>query len=281
MRNILGERYIRMLERHAARRMFVTDEVECIEPAFDKDGENMNPTERFGTRAKDYAAHRPGYPEEVIDYILDGLGDSTKLIAADVGAGTGISSRALAERGVRVIAVEPNAAMRASAEEHERVEWRDGTAEATGLGDKSVDLTASFQAFHWFANDAALEEFRRITRQRIVLVQYERDETVPVSHALGDIYRAYALDDTEALRMCGMDFFSGFPGAIVSRTTIRWKRQVTLDQLLGVVASSSYLPKTAPDSDRLRTDVQALHERYATDELMELGMQTFAVRADI
>ena len=261
--------------------MFGSDDVERIEPASDKDGEVVNPTERFGTRAKDYAAHRPGYPEEVIDYILDGLGDSTKLVAADVGAGTGISARALTERGVRVIAVEPNAAMRGNAEANERIEWRDGTAEATGLGDKSVDLTASFQAFHWFANDAACEEFRRITQRRIVLVQYERDESVRASQALGDIYRAYALDDTEALRMRGIDFFSGFPGAIVSRTTVRWKRRVTLDQLLGGIASTSYLPKTGPDSDRLRGDVRALHERHAADELMELGMQTFVVRADI
>ena len=39
-------------------------------------------------------------------------GEPSRLVAADVGAGTGISARMAAERGPRVIAIEPNAAVR-------------------------------------------------------------------------------------------------------------------------------------------------------------------------
>ena len=75
---------------------------------------DLSPTTRFSGRAADYVRHRPGYPAAAIAAVLRGLGDPVRLVAADVGAGTGISSRLLAERGVRVLAIEPNAEMRAA-----------------------------------------------------------------------------------------------------------------------------------------------------------------------
>lgn len=86
----------------------------------------MNPLSRFSDRAADYAKHRPSYPTPAIDAILEGFGEPPQLVAADIGAGTGISSRLLAERGVRVIAIEPNAAMREAASPHPLVEFREG-----------------------------------------------------------------------------------------------------------------------------------------------------------
>ena len=64
-----------------------------------------------GARAGDYARYRPSYPFDAIAAVLDGL---TKPRVADLGAGTGISSAALADAGAQVFAVEPNAAMRSS-----------------------------------------------------------------------------------------------------------------------------------------------------------------------
>ena len=116
----------------------------------------LNPQSRFSDRAEDYAKYRPSYPTAAIDCILQEFKEKSPLIAADIGAGTGISSRLLADRGVRVIAIEPNAAMRQVAEAHPLVEFRHGSAEATKLPDKSVDLVTCFQAFHWFNNDKCL-----------------------------------------------------------------------------------------------------------------------------
>ena len=84
----------------------------------------MNPQQRFSDRAEDYAKYRPSYPSEAIDSILEGLEAPERLIAADIGAGTGISSRLFAARGVKVIAIEPNAAMREAEITHPLVEFR-------------------------------------------------------------------------------------------------------------------------------------------------------------
>ena len=137
----------------------------------------MNPQRRFSNRAENYSKYRPSYPTEAIDCILQGLETKSQLVAADIGAGTGISSRLLADRGVRVIGIEPNVAMRQVAEVHPLVEFRNGSAEATKLSDKSVDLVTCFQAFHWFNLEPTLKEFARILKAKgkIALLWNDRD----------------------------------------------------------------------------------------------------------
>ena len=68
----------------------------------------MKPTERFSNRADEYARWRPSYPSEAVD----AMGVAPGALVADIGAGTGISSELFLRRGCRVVAVEPNAAMR-------------------------------------------------------------------------------------------------------------------------------------------------------------------------
>ena len=111
---------------------------------------DLDPTGRFADRASDYVKYRPSYPASAIDAVLGGCGEPSSLHAADIGAGTGISARLLGDRGVRMVAVEPNAAMRNSAEPHPGVVFHDGTAEVTNLNDAAVDLVLCAQAFHWF-----------------------------------------------------------------------------------------------------------------------------------
>ena len=89
------------------------------------------------------------------------------VFAADLGAGTGISSRLLAERGAHVLAIEPNQAMREAAEPHPHVEWVAARRNATGLHEASVDLVTAFQAFHWFDHAEGAREIVRILRPAV------------------------------------------------------------------------------------------------------------------
>jgi ubiquinone/menaquinone biosynthesis C-methylase UbiE len=237
-------------------------------------------TERFSDRASAYASNRPGYPDESVDAIFAGLAAPHELTVADIGAGTGISSRLFAARGAHIIAVEPNAKMREAAEAHERVRWHHGTAEQTGLADKSVDIAVACQAFHWFANDAAMAELRRIARHRAAILQYERDERDPATKAHSDIVRAYATDDTETLRLRALEIFERFPNARVTRKHAYFRQRLDLDKYLGRAASSSYAPTEGQVAEDFRNDLRAVFARHQRDGVIEIAMVTNALTAD-
>lgn len=116
----------------------------------------------FTEQAEAYHRSRPGYPAALLDDLAARLGLGPGDAVADIGAGTGILTRLLAERGYAVSAVEPNAAMRAYATPDPRVRSIDGTFEATGLGDASQRWCVAAQAFHWADPPRALPELARV-----------------------------------------------------------------------------------------------------------------------
>ncbi|MEA2787343.1 MAG: hypothetical protein QOF71_3447 [Candidatus Eremiobacteraeota bacterium] len=243
----------------------------------------MSFTERFADRAADYAAGRPSYPAAAIDALFDGLGDARDVFVADLGAGTGISSRLLAERGAQVLAIEPNQAMREAAEPYARVEWIAGTAEWTGLDEASVDLVTAFQAFHWFDQAKALREIVRILRPggRAAVIYNERDESDPFTAAYGELVRAYALDDTERRRADGLETFAAFEGWHARRRVdVRNAQPQDLEGVLARARSSSYLPKTGPRADELHEAVRALFARHAHDGRVVMTMRTIVAIGD-
>jgi SAM-dependent methyltransferase len=128
----------------------------------------MRPTERFSSRAEDYARSRPGYPPAAIELLAARCGLSASAVVADIGSGTGLLTEPLLERAAKVLAVEPNAEMRAAAQARlggrARFESVNGTAEATTLAPASIDLIVVGQALHWFDVPRARREALRIIR---------------------------------------------------------------------------------------------------------------------
>ena len=123
-------------------------------------------TENFTGRAEAYAKGRPGYPKEAIDAIASIVPPGA--VFADIGAGTGKFTVALAERGYHVFAVEPNADMRSqlavTLASFPNVKIIDGTDEATNLPGHSVDIITVAHALHWFNSKAFRRECRRILK---------------------------------------------------------------------------------------------------------------------
>jgi len=84
-------------------------------------------------------------------------------VIADVGAGTGNYSNALAQHGYKVQATEPSELMRSQARRVPDVQWHTGTAEAIPLPDNSVEGIVCTLALHHFDSVAqAAAEFRRV-----------------------------------------------------------------------------------------------------------------------
>jgi SAM-dependent methyltransferase len=137
----------------------------------------------FDAWAGEYDRYRPTYPNAVFELIRTELGLSERPRVADLGAGTGRASLAMATLGWQVTAVEPGGPMldvlgARAAEAGLTVECVQATAEASGLAPDSVDLATAAQAFHWFDKGAALAEMARIVRPGggIALFWNVRDE---------------------------------------------------------------------------------------------------------
>ena len=111
----------------------------------------------FGAAADDYERGRPEWPERVVEAAA--LPADAEVL--DLAAGTGKLTRLLARRFARVVAIEPDDAMRALIPDAETLA---GTAEAIPLADGSVDGVFCAEAFHWFDAPRAVAEIARVLR---------------------------------------------------------------------------------------------------------------------
>ncbi len=244
-----------------------------------------DPLQRFSDRVDDYVRYRPSYPVGVTAFLQSQAGLGGSSIVADIGAGTGIFTRLLLETGARVIAVEPNDAMRAAAESefrgHAGFASANGSAEATGLAGQSVSLITCAQAFHWFEPVGTRREFSRILRPGGGCAVLWNTAVVGTS-PFGLGYEALKVEfgtDFQRIRHEAIDKterFDAFFGA--GRWIHRdFANPQTLDftHLKGRLLSSSYAPKPGhPRHEPMIAALQELFERCAQRGVIQVEYRT-------
>lgn len=123
----------------------------------------------FGRTADDYGRHRAGFPPALLERLAErGIARPGQEVV-DLGTGTGTLARLFARHGAAVTGVDPAAALLAKARELDaragvRVEYVVGTAESTGLPDRSADVVTAGQCWHWFRPAEAAAEVWRLLR---------------------------------------------------------------------------------------------------------------------
>ena len=125
-----------------------------------------------------YDHYRPSPPSEVLDVLTVVTGVERPGLVVDLGCGTGLATRAWAERADEVIGVEPNPRMleRArAATAQANVRYVEAFGAETGLPDGQADLVTSFQSFHWMEPQPVLAEAARILRDGGVFAACDYD----------------------------------------------------------------------------------------------------------
>jgi SAM-dependent methyltransferase len=246
--------------------------------------EGRDPTARFKGLANLYAQSRPTYPREAVDFVLATCHLGPSSVFVDVGCGTGISSRLFADRGLRVIGIEPNAEMRAraSAERGSAVEYRDGRAESTGLPAASADTVLAAQAFHWFEPEAALREFHRILRPQgwVVLFWNTRDREDPFTRGYSEIVdRLPDSKRSDAVDFEPTNLTRG--GLFKDAGSRRFPNAQVLDEdgLVTRALSSSYAPREEGSRDAYAEAMRGLFRTFVREGRVTLQYTTLVYLA--
>lgn len=241
-------------------------------------------TERFSDRVADYIRYRPDYPHVLLDWLQDELGVANDLHIADVGAGTGISSKLFLDAGYRVTAVEPNAAMRAA-----MTAWLGsipgfravaGRSDATGLPDHSVDLVTVAQAFHWFDPESARREFCRILRPSgFVAIWWNsrRLAGTPFLEGYEALLQCHGTDYAAVAERHADDaqMRAWFGAGLRGEARFEHRQRLDFDALRGRLLSSSYTPQSGhAGHEPMMHALRKLFDATAADGVVEMDYDT-------
>ena len=145
----------------------------------------------FSTQAGTYTQGRPDYPNEISTWLRETLGISPASTVIDLGAGTGKFTRLLKPLSEHLTAIEPVDAMRqefSTLLPDTRI--LPGTAQSMPLADDEADVLVCAQAFHWFAQQAALSEIHRVLKPggRLLVLEFSK----PTNKVMSKVYDAYS-----------------------------------------------------------------------------------------
>ncbi len=242
-----------------------------------------NSVERFSNRVKNYVKYRPHYPKEILRVFRDEMNLNESSVIADIGSGTGISSKLFLENGNKVFGVEPNELMRDAAEEYlnefEDFVSVDGTAENTTLEENSVDFVVAAQAFHWFDNEDSRREFERILKDEGFVALMWNERQLNTNEFLRD-YEKLLIEfgtDYQKVRHDNItkeslwDFFqTDFRQAVFQNSQL-----LDFDGLKGRILSASYMPSAEnPCFEEMLIKLKSLFAEHAENGKIEILYDT-------
>ncbi|MGN7821436.1 class I SAM-dependent methyltransferase [Chitinophaga sp. 22536] len=243
----------------------------------------QNNTNRFSNRVEDYVKYRPHYPEEMITYLEQQAVLQPGMLLADIGSGTGISSQLFLQKGYTVLGVEPNKEMREKSEEllkdYPQFNAIDGTAEHTTLEKHCIDVIVAGQAFHWFNQEAANTEFRRILKKNghVLLVWNERMTGSPFEKAYEQLIERHGKQYKELnhrnIDIAVIEKF--FHPSTVTLTEFANKQVFDYEGLEGRLLSSSYMPSREDERyPALVADLKQLFDQFQEDGYITIHYTT-------
>lgn len=232
-----------------------------------------DPARSFGRRAEAYDRGRPGWPEQALDLVPV----EPAATALDLGAGTGKLTRVLVPRYRSVYALEPLPAMRSllgSAVPEATV--LGGRAEEIPLETASLDAVFVAQAFHWFANEAAVAEIARVLRPdgTLALLWQEPHTDVPSPLPIAYRRRFGELRSEIALPNAGwQDVLLRGPFGALSEASVSHEQISGRPAVLDFAASQSWITcRPEPEQQRVLAELAAL---------LPAGEYRFELRVDV
>jgi ubiquinone/menaquinone biosynthesis C-methylase UbiE len=246
--------------------------------------------ERFSNRQDNYARYRPAYPRELLERLATRMDLRAGREVADIGAGTGIFTELLLDRGLSVRAVEPNADMLAVASSRLGANPSfvavAGTAESTTLPPGSVDAIFCAQAFHWFNTESTRDEWRRILRPggHAALVWNNLDQTYELERSYQQVLNGFAVDRGEVMRKALAVQADNilFPARSGERLILSTQQELDYAGLVGRTESLSFSPTAEhPTHAAMLTALKRVFVRFQSAGVVTLRYQTLVIHGTV
>jgi SAM-dependent methyltransferase len=244
----------------------------------------------FGAIAEDYDRLRSGPPEAAVDWLVP----AGCQVAVDLGAGTGLLTRALARKVPQVLAVEPDPRMSAvlqarSAEgQFGGIRVARGRGEDIPLPDASADGVFASSAWHWLDPERAPREIARVLRDggRLGVIWTTRDRSTDwvreVEAVRDNVVRpAEEVADAWARQRRELALPDQLFGSVES-ALFPFTRQMTTEDFVGMLATYSGA-LTASQQDRevaLDRARAVLERRFPGATEIDVPMRSWCFRAE-
>ena len=244
-----------------------------------------NNTNKFTGKAAIYNKYRSNYPNECIKDIIKEVSNNKHIVIADIGAGTGKLTKQFLEKGIKVIAVEPNkdmleVAIKDLSKYDDLFEYKQEPAEKTSIKNNSIDIVTVAQAFHWFDKDKFKNECKRILKSNgIIAIMWNFiDYKQELESKIIEIHKKYTSltfnaseeeqRDNDIINFFGKD---NYKFKIYKNNYIEDK-----EQFLGRQLSMSYaLNKNDDKYDEYVAEFNELFTKYSKDGFIKVHNNTY------
>ena len=233
----------------------------------------------FQNKAQTYHLFRPPFPQKAIELLAS---IKKNPVIADIGSGTGRLCRYCIDFAETLYAVEPNEEMRnASIEvlgQYPNFIPIAASAEHTSLEENSIDIITIAGAYHYFDNEKARAELKRILKSDGYIFLfwdiYEGNSYDEEKEQIDQKYRkkknrmlSGISRETRAKHLFGENHFK--------KVTFETILHQDFETFFGGWSSASYAPTAGSrDYEIFQKEARALFDRYAVNGVLDMIVQT-------
>jgi len=248
---------------------------------------------RFRTAVPFYARYRLGYPQRLIERVIDIVGLKPGDNVMDLGCGPGTLAIPFAQAGLRVTGIDPEqvmleAARQAANEASVEIELRQGSSFDLPAGIGPFRLVTMGRSFHWMDRPATLAALDALVTRDGGVALFDDKHVRTVENMwraklrdLGDRYGRLespnvAAENSSAYRR-HESLFLDSPFSLLEGASVFIRRGITADDVVGLAFSlSTSTPAKlgalqAQFESELRSELSALSPEGRFTEIVEMN----------
>ncbi len=238
--------------------------------------------DNFSTHSAEYARFRPGYPQQLFDFLF--LLCQNFDTAWDAATGNGQIAVGLAKRFGQVFATDISENQLANAQVRPNIHYALGSAETPDFPDQHFDLVTVGQAAHWFQFDDFYRTVRRVLKPGgvLALVGYNVLKIdAPTDAVINQLYHETLDGYWDAERHYVYDAYTTipFPFEEIPLPEMTMTYSWNLEQLLGYLSTWSAIKRFTEQQGHspLNADfVAAMRLFWADNEVKMVHFPIFA-----